>query len=51
MLKPEFMGQLKRDYKLALKRGCNLYPSSIESFSGFSITKPWFSADNVILSG
>ncbi len=23
MLKPEFTGQFKRDYKLALRRGCN----------------------------
>ena len=23
MLKPEFTGQFKRDYKLALKRGCD----------------------------
>ena len=23
MLKPEFTGQFKRDYKLAVKRGCN----------------------------
>lgn len=23
MLKPEFTGQFKRDYKLAIKRGCN----------------------------
>ena len=23
MLKPEFTGQFKKDYKLALKRGCN----------------------------
>jgi mRNA interferase YafQ len=23
MLKPEFSGQFKRDYKLAIKRGCN----------------------------
>ena len=24
MLKPEFSGQFKKDYKLAVKRGCNL---------------------------
>ena len=28
MLKPEFTGQFKRDYKLALKRGCN--PKKLE---------------------
>ncbi len=24
MLKPEFTGQFKKDYKLAIKRGCNI---------------------------
>ena len=24
MLKPEFSGQFKRDYKLAVKRGCDV---------------------------
>ena len=28
MLKPEFTGQFKRDYKLAVKRGCN--PKKLE---------------------
>ena len=28
MLKPEFSGQFKRDYKLALKRGCD--PKKLE---------------------
>ena len=28
MLKPEFSGQFKRDYKLAVKRGCN--PKKLE---------------------
>ena len=28
MLKPEFTGQFKRDYKLAIKRGCN--PKKLE---------------------
>lgn len=28
MLKPEFTGQFRRDYKLALKRGCD--PKSLE---------------------
>ena len=28
MLKPEFSGQFKKDYKLALKRGCN--PKKLE---------------------
>lgn len=28
MLKPEFTGQFKKDYKLALKRGCD--PSKLE---------------------
>lgn len=29
MLKPEFTGQFKRDYKLAMKRGCD--PQKIET--------------------
>lgn len=29
MLKPEFSGQFKRDYKLAIKRGCD--PEKIET--------------------
>ena len=29
MLKPEFTGQFKRDYKLALKRGCD--PQKLEA--------------------
>lgn len=29
MLKPQFTGQFKRDYKLALKRGCN--PKKLET--------------------
>ena len=28
MLKPEFSGQFKRDYKLAIKRGCD--PKKLE---------------------
>ena len=28
MLKPEFTGQFKRDYKLAIKRGCD--PKKLE---------------------
>ena len=29
MLKPEFSGQFKRDYKLAVKRGCD--PKKLET--------------------
>ena len=29
MLKPEFTGQFKRDYKLALKRGCD--PNALQT--------------------
>ena len=29
MLKPEFTGQFKKDYKLAIKRGCN--PKKLEN--------------------
>ncbi len=31
MLKPEFSGQFKRDYKLAVKRGCN--PKKLEKLT------------------
>ena len=34
MLKPEFTGQFKRDYKLAVKRGCN--PKKLEEERSFS---------------
>ena len=31
MLRPEFTGQFKRDYKLALKRGCD--PCALQAVS------------------
>ena len=33
MLKPEFTGQFKRDYKLALKRGCK--PEALQAVVGW----------------
>ena len=37
MLRPEFTGQFKKDYKLALKRGCD--PKKLEEVKNFHITK------------
>ena len=37
MLRPEFSGQFKRDYKLALKRGCD--PKKLEEVFQFCVVR------------
>lgn len=42
MLKPEFTGQFKKDYKLAVKRGCD--PQKAECCRGIAVRGEDFAA-------
>ena len=45
MLKPEFTGQFKKDYKLAVKRGCDPQKLSAVRGEAFAVCLPRSCAD------
>ena len=50
MLKPKFTGQFKRDYKLAIKRGCN--PRKLEDvIIGYRADDSYFSFARSFVGG